>query len=269
MDTKKSTMTPPIPFRFGNHPQNCTCPTCTRILNSLRSKPYVQALEAALTSEQGGARRIADLEARVLSLTGQLQQSQDGAGVLQRTLEESRRHNQELEKRFTTKTNEARRWAEKAEALAGEKQTLGVQVISLTQQLTNMTQERDVQLAAKLDADGKIGKLLEILPEASYSTLVDYIVLRLGSQEESLARSDSALARAVQEISELESRARRAEIREVTLERQVRDLTPVIPAWAQWLAVLFLVFGVALVAQQSGFEAGRELGSSAGQGVAR
>lgn len=274
------------PKGFGNHFLGCECATCrgAQRKKDLASVPSLRATIETLRADITALERDkGTLERQVLQVSEQLQQSKHDTGVLQRTLEESRRHNQELQKKLNNAESTLRTVRGQLDTIGIEARNLVGERDSLRDQLTNMTQERDVQLAAKQDADGKISRLLELFPGTTYSTLVSDVERQIedaSGEIESLTqerdRWHNDFEKAAQHNERIanhnvELRATLAEFSEkntaLILERhvlseQVRDLTPFIPVWAQWLAGALLMVGVALIAHQSGFQEGQIAGGA-------
>lgn len=101
------TYTPPTPV-IGNHPAGCSCSTCEGGRKRLLASPFVQRL----ISEMGvlhehlykatSTKQISapELEKRVLELTDELANAQQGAQALQNALDESRKISQERERQL-------------------------------------------------------------------------------------------------------------------------------------------------------------------------
>ncbi len=163
----------PTPFviptpKIGNHPIGCSCSTCANARKRLAQSPYVQLLQRELIAAHKvlgeldtSATPDLSMEHKILELTDQLRTAQDGAGLLQRTLDESRKINQEREAQLAKKTSESAQWARKAEALAQEK-------LGLVDALANEKRTHgDLQLA--------VGEIREFLHVPEDDTLLEAV----------------------------------------------------------------------------------------------
>ena len=92
-------------YKFGNHRPLCDCTSCLNVITGLRKKPYVQALEERILFAAPHIARIPELESRLVERSSELGRAKDGAELLQRTLEESRKISKEREAQLTTATN--------------------------------------------------------------------------------------------------------------------------------------------------------------------
>ena len=101
------------PAGTKTHKPTCGCIQC-------KARRYDE-LVVRVTEMEG---YVEMLEGRLLSRAAELGRAKDGAELLQRTLEESRKITQEREAQLAKKASESAQWSRKAEALAQEKLSL-------------------------------------------------------------------------------------------------------------------------------------------------
>lgn len=143
-------------YKFGNHFPNCQCASCLNIITSLRNKPYVQALEERILFAVPHIARIPELESRLIQRAAELGRAKDGAELLQRTLDESRKVNQEREAQLAKKASESTQWARKAEILAQEKLKLAEDLKAAKDLQDRIADELSAALAQVEKAEGKL-----------------------------------------------------------------------------------------------------------------
>lgn len=223
------TYTTPIPV-IGNHPAGCSCSTCVGGRKRLLASPFVQRLIADLSvlHEQfykaTATKPVSapELEARVLTLTDELANSQQGAQVLQNALDESRKISQQREKQlaeaqqklshFTSRANIAEAFldtvkaaldckdpaklAERAQKLQGDLDTARTRLTASEREVSDLKAERAGYETGRRDVQARLEKALLEIKESQAAGLSLQQDLATASENLRLAKQgrDEALA---------------------------------------------------------------------------
>lgn len=148
-------------YKFGNHRPLCDCTSCINVITGLRKKPYVQALEERILFAAPHIARIPELESRLMERSAELGRAKDGAEMLQRTLEESRKISKEREAQLTTMGNNLNAVRQSLTAMEDSRNILQAQLRHAQDEIKSansyLESERELQ---RLTAD-ELGAALE------------------------------------------------------------------------------------------------------------